>query len=148
MDIKTLLSVFAILISVITFVVSFLHTWRTSVAAKRPVLVFVYDQEKGWIVRNIGNGPALNVVIAQRHIDDDWFNPVRVPPFSKDSEFGLNWIGHSNISYLGATYSDFDGRTYTSICGNDLSQAFRGARFGPWKEDRIGRHWNQLSYKE
>lgn len=27
-----------------------------------PVLVFVYEPSQGWLARNVGNGPALNVM--------------------------------------------------------------------------------------
>jgi hypothetical protein len=57
MDVKTVLSAMAILVSVLTFALSFWFAWRSSVAAKRPVLVFVYDGRTGWILRNIGGGP-------------------------------------------------------------------------------------------
>ncbi|MBC8093046.1 MAG: hypothetical protein H7Y15_14125, partial [Pseudonocardia sp.] len=47
---------------------------------RMPVVVFVWDPAaKIWSLRNIGNGPALNVIIAQ-HDRDGWYNSVRVPP--------------------------------------------------------------------
>lgn len=147
MDLKTVLSATAILVSVFTFGLSFWFTWRSSVAAKRPVLVFVYDGQTGWILRNIGGGPALNVLVAQKKVGAEWFNPVRVPPLAKDTELVLRWLDHVNTTGLGATYTDYEDRAYSSTCGNDLSRAFRGRRFGPWPEAIIGRGWNQPTYK-
>ena len=63
---ETLLSVTALLVSVVTFGLSFWFSWRSAVTAQRPVLVFVYQQGTGWILRNIGGGPALNVLVAQK----------------------------------------------------------------------------------
>lgn len=145
-DPRTLLAVLAIAVSVMTFGISFWFTWRSVIAAKRPVLVFVYEGGVGWVLRNIGSGPALNVVVAQKRVGGEWFNPVRVPPLAKDREFIPRWLGHVNTTGLGATYTDFEGRPYTSTCGNDLSRTFRRARFGPWPDEKIGRHWSQPVY--
>lgn len=147
MDVKTVLTAIAILVSISTFGLSFWFTWRSSISAKRPVLVFIYDEASGWIIRNIGGGPALNIVVAQKRVGGEWFNPVRVPPLAKDKEFIPRWLGHVNTTGLGATYTDYEDRVYTSTCGNDLSRTFRRARFGPWPEEKMGRHWNQPDYK-
>jgi hypothetical protein len=147
-DIKDLLAGIAIIVSCLTFGLSFWFTWRSGVSAKRPVLVFVYDASTGWILRNIGLGPALNVTIAQKRVQGEGFNPVRVPPLAKDKECILRWLGHVNTTGLGATYTDYENRAYTSTCGDDLSRTFRGVQFGPWPEQGIGKHWNQPNYKE
>jgi hypothetical protein len=144
----TLLSVIALLVSVVTFGLSFWFGRRSAVMAQRPVLVFVYQQGTGWILRNIGGGPALNVLVAQKKVGGEWFNPVRIPPFQKDGEFILQWLDQVNTTGLGAIYTDFEDRPYTSTCGNDLSRSFAGAQFGPWPEQAVGRHWNQPIYKE
>lgn len=105
MNPKDILSGVAIVVSICTFGLSLWFAWRSSIAAKRPVLVFVYDGRTGWVLRNIGGGPALNVIVAQKCVGDEWFNPVRVPPFAKDAEFALRWLGHVNTTGLGATYT-------------------------------------------
>jgi hypothetical protein len=148
MDASTILSAVAILVSVCTFGLSFWFTWRSSIAAKRPVLVFIYDGSTGWLLRNIGGGPALNVIVAQKRVGGEWFNPVRVPPFAKDGEFAVKWLGHVNTTGLGVTYTDYENRPYTSTCGNDLSRTTQGTRFGPWPEENVGRHWQQPHYEE
>jgi hypothetical protein len=148
MDPKDILSAIAIVVSISTFGLSFWFNWRSSIAARRPVLVFVYDGSSGWILRNIGGGPALNIIVAQKRVGGEWFNPVRVPPFAKDAEFVLRWLGHVNTTGLGVTYTDYEDRPYTSTCGNDLSRTFRGTRFGPWRENMVGRHWDQADYNE
>jgi hypothetical protein len=131
----------AILISLIALAVSTSQTWRAAVSGRRPVLVFVYDQSAGWVVRNIGNGPAMNVIIAQKGEAAPWVKPVRIPPLATNSEFVLAWLDH-NVYGLGATYMDFTGRPYTSTCVNDLSETTAGRAFGPWRDSEIERHWN------
>jgi hypothetical protein len=147
-DPKTVLAALAIFVSLCTFGLSFWFTWRSSIAAKRPLLVFIYEGNTGWILRNIGGGPALNVIVAQKKVGGEWFNPVRVPPFAKESEMALKWLGHVNNTGLGVTYTDYEDRPYTSTCGNDLSRTFRGTRFGPWNEPVVLRHWNVPTYQE
>lgn len=121
---------------------------RTLVLGRKPVLVFEYDGRRGWLLRNVGAGPALNIVVAQKRVGGGWFNPVRIPPVSKDGQFLMEWLGHVNTTGLGATYSDSEEITYTSTCGNDLSKVAIGMLFGPWPESQVGRHWNHPPYRE
>jgi hypothetical protein len=81
-------------------------------------------------------------------VGGEWFNPVRVPPLSRDGKFVLQWLDHVNTTGLGATYTDTEQLPYTSTCGNDLSKTLDGTLFGPWAEPMIGRHWNQPLYEE
>ena len=139
----------ALLLSLVSFVVGERARRETGRLGRMPVLVFEYDGRRGWLVRNVGNGPALNVVVAQKHVSGasrgEWFSPVRVPPLSRDGEFSLEWLQHDNARGLGATYDDFlasgeGGQTYTTTCGNDLSSVARGRRF-ELAETEILAHW-------
>ena|ERR1043165_383217 len=114
---------------------------RTELRVVRPVLVVVYRRD-GWYLVNVGNGPALDVVVAQKPARGKWCRPVRVPPFSKDAELRLFWLGHDNVHAIGATYRDFEERTYTSMCGDDRTTVKRGNHFPHWSESEIKRHWN------
>jgi hypothetical protein len=142
------LSSTALLLSAVTFGLNYRRSRRSAVLARKPVLVFEYDGDTGWNLLNVGAGPALNVVVAQKRAGGKWFNPVRVPPLSKDGKFVLRWLNHVNTTGLGATYSDIEQLPYTSTCGNDLSKTFDGTLFGPWPETVIGRPWNQPLYEE
>src|SRR6266404_1422855 len=128
------LSSTALLLSVVTFALNYRQSRRNAIVSRKPVLVFEYDGDNGWALRNVGAGPALNVVVAQKRVGGEWFNPVRVPPLSKDGKFVLLWLNHVNTTGLGATCTDTEQLPYTSTCGNDLSKTFKGALFGPWPE--------------
>ena len=86
------LSSTALLLSVVTFALNYRQSRRSAVLTRKPVLVFEYDGNSGWILRNVGAEPALNVVVGQKRADGEWFNPVRVPPLSKDGKFVLQWL--------------------------------------------------------
>lgn len=111
------------------------------------MLTFVYDDETGWNSQNIGNGPALNVIAAQKEVGGQWFNPVGAPPLPKDGEFGCRWLGHVNTTGLGATHTDFEGGPYSSVTCNDLSRTFEGRKLPVWEESKIGRHWGHPIYR-
>jgi hypothetical protein len=125
------------LASLFTTILIFRLNFRASV---RPVLVFEYVPEEGWHLKNVGQGPALNVIVVQ-HGGSGWFHPVRVPPLSKDGATKLVWCLHDNEHGLGAIYQDGHGRKYTSKCHDDLSTTRRGWEFGPWKGSLVGRLW-------
>jgi hypothetical protein len=139
METRDWIAVSSAIFSLVAITTSWIIFRLTIHASIRPVLVFEYSPREGWKVSNIGSGPALNV-IAQRHLDN-WTTPVRIPPLSKDGSTALIWCLHDNVHGLGAIYEDVGGRKYTSTCGKDLSRAFVGHLFGPWDEDKIGKHW-------
>lgn len=85
--ISAILSFVALIVSVFAFNLS----RRATVLGRKPVLVFEYDGNRGWILRNVGSGPALNIIVAQKQPSGAWFNPVRVPPLAKDAEFIPKW---------------------------------------------------------
>jgi hypothetical protein len=148
MDASDILSAIAVVVSLVTFGLTHFHDRRLTVLGRRPVLVFEYDGSRGWILRNVGLGPALNPIVAQKTVGGDWFNPVRIPPLAVGGEFIPLWLRHVNTTGLGVLYDDTDGLPYSATCGNDRSRVFAGHRFGPWKEDEIGRHWNHPMYRE
>jgi hypothetical protein len=138
------ISAVSVVVAFSSLVVNFVLNHRAAVRARKPVLVFIDDPEEGsWVLRNVGNGPALNVLVAQR-ARGRWLNPVRVPPFGKDSIFVLTWLGRTNVTGLGASYDDFEGRRYTSTLGGETSRAYDGDRLPRWEDAEIRRYW-QLS---
>ena len=143
MELKDWLSIGAFIVSVISLTISILNNRRSAITGIKPVLAFVYDKDKGWIIQNIGNGPAMNIIVAQKQVNGAWFNPVRIPPISKGAEFIPVWLKHVNDTGLGALYTDFQDRVYSSTCGNDLSRIFDGNRIQRWQEEEIGQHWQK-----
>jgi hypothetical protein len=136
-----IISAISVSIALFSFVLNLRLNQRAAIRARKPVLVFVDEPSEGcWVIRNVGNGPALNVLVAQR-ADGRWFNPVFIPPFGKDGQFPLKWLGRVNVTGLGATYSDFEDRRYTSTLGGERSHTYDGARLPSWDDGEIRRYW-------
>ena len=138
---EIVIAAIALIVAVISFALPFWHTWRSHKAEIRPILVFLYDTEKGWHIRNVGGGPALNVLIVRRQPTEEWRDPVRVPPVSNGDLFQLRWMRHTNTDQLGASYEDFEGRSYSSVCRKDLTSIEKEnilPMFGP---EMIRAHW-------
>jgi hypothetical protein len=141
MGAATAIAIVSISIALASFVVNYRLTQRAAVRARKPVLVFVDDpSEDTWVLRNVGNGPALNVLVAQRE-GGRWFNPVLVPPVGTDSSFPLRWLGRANTSGLGATYADFEDRGYTSTLGGERSHTYERNRLPHWDDTEVRRYW-------
>jgi len=137
----TVISIVSLAIALVSFVLNYGLARRAAVRARKPVLVFVDAPEQGtWVLQNVGNGPALNVLVAQRQ-DGKWFNPVIVPPLSVDSSYPLKWLGRVNSTGLGATYSDFENTLYTSTTGGERSRTYVGNRLPTWSDREVRRHW-------
>ncbi len=108
-----------------------------------PTLVFVYDSEKGWSINNVGNGPALNVVVAhQAHGENKWKDPTRLYPISENDSVHVKWVGH-NPDKLMIAYTDVHNRPYTSLTDEDLTTINDKNLSRPWNETDIRRIWER-----
>jgi hypothetical protein len=112
----------------------------------KPALVFVYDYKSGWQIENIGSGPALNIVVAQktgglRSSARGWIEPVRIPPLKKDGALSIHWDPHNNTDGLGEIYEDMWARPYTTTCGRDQNTIRRGRHLSTWDEPQIKAEW-------
>ena len=141
MDWKQYTSVAALVFSLVSFGLTYALSTQSATISVRPVLVFEYTQQAGWSVRNVGNGPALNVLVAGKDEGADWRNPVRIPPLQRDGQFLLSWVGHQNIRTLGASYTDIADRQYSSTSTDDLSRIYEGNHLKVWSEGQITAHW-------
>lgn len=99
------------MVSVAAVVIATIQTARTNKLSHLPILVIRWDgQRELWQVQNVGNGPALNIVVAQQAEDgtDLWYNPVSIPAIPSGESFDFLWLGSGeSIFSLGARYSDF-----------------------------------------
>jgi hypothetical protein len=109
------ISAIALIGSLVATAVAFIQANRITALSRRPILAIQYDGSiERWVVRNVGYGPAFNVVIAQQKEDGDesWYNPVGLPTIPKDQSFTLEWLGGDYgtptlACSLGVRYADF-----------------------------------------
>lgn len=103
---------------------------KAFVDAKRPVLVFEREAGREWIVRNVGNGPALNVVFIEGDFEGKWLDPFKLPSVSKNAL--LRFPELTAAGRLGVTYTDFDGRLYSSDCTYYITKIRRKRKPSDW----------------
>jgi hypothetical protein len=147
---EIILSAAAVMISVVSFAISYLASRSAERRSRMPILVFVYDESNEfWILRNVGNGPALNVLVAEGKADGAWFKPMRVPPLGRHGEVVMTWFQPPSPHRFGAFYTDFLGDEagrhgrYTVICEHDLNRVRPGRHLPEWPEGDIGRYWDR-----
>jgi hypothetical protein len=137
-----LLSVIALVLSAVSFIAGHRLAARSAVIAVRPVLVFEYSGDAGWSLRNVGNGPALDVIVQHRWETGNWSGPVRVPPLAPGGTFATAWIGHADVRGLGSSYADIEARPYSSTTVDDLTSTHEGNVLPQWPESSVRKHWN------
>ena len=130
-DAKDLLVWIPVLVSVIAIFVA----KRAVTRSVRPVLVFVCEvRDKVWCVENVGTGPALDVLVAEKDRDEQpWARFKRVPPLPKDGKIRLR----SAPSFLAVTYHDAENNAYSTICSGYRNRLQKGHVFDKPDENQI-----------
>jgi hypothetical protein len=134
----------ALVVSVIVFVDNRLRALQAARLARVPMLAFTWDEPgQSWILTNIGNGPALDVVILQR-IGGLWKKPLRMPEMAVQDSTAvpIGWMRWDENPGLGARYRSMTGEQYMTRTGDDWSQHSPGWGDMPatlW--DEIEPHW-------
>ena len=141
--VKIWLPIAAIIFSVISFALSYRQTLEGARSRIRPVLVFVWEDDR-WSLYNVGSGTALNVVVAQSKDTTTWTRPIRVPPLTVGEKMHLRWLGSCNVRALGVIYADFDNRKYTTITSDDQAHLSSGHTF-QWAPNVEIEQWWKLT---
>ncbi len=130
-DARDLLVWIPVLVSVIAILVA----KRAVTRSVRPVLVFVCEvRDKVWCVQNVGTGPALDILVAEKDRDEQpWARFKRVPPLPKDGKIRLR----SAPSFLAVTYHDAENNAYSTICTGYRNRLQKGHVFGKPDENQI-----------
>jgi hypothetical protein len=140
---ETIISAVALVISVVALGISIYLSavgLRTSVL---PALVFVYDPEDGWLLRNVGNGPALDPIVSHtEHGSEKWIMPTRIYPIEINARVHLPWLRH-NPDKIVVYYNDVHGRSYRSFVDEDRTQIDSGDFEAVWSPDKVRRVWER-----
>lgn len=112
---ELILSVAAIAGSAGTYVFTHGLSKKVALTQIRPVLVFTLDGG-GWAVKNVGNGPALNIQLSRR--TQGWTGATGAGPLGVGDSIGLSeavdWSVDDDASALGATYTNIEGDPYAT----------------------------------
>jgi hypothetical protein len=147
-----ILSIGALILSALTFFLAQRSAGAVERRSRIPVLVFIYDSSGRWLLRNVGNGPALNIVMAIKESRDDisWQKPTRIPPIGRDGEFQLTWLGDSNVAVMAAYYEDFltadtqgESRGYTVRIEHDQNRVVPRRELPRWNLTESMAHWQR-----
>jgi hypothetical protein len=130
-DARDLLAWIPVLVSVIAVLVA----KRAVTRSLRPVLVFVCEvRDEVWRIQNVGTGPALDVLVAEKDRDEQpWARFRRVPPLPKDGEIRLR----SAPSFFAVTYHDAENNAYSTICTGYRNRLQKGHVFDKPDENQI-----------
>jgi hypothetical protein len=158
---SNIIAVAALILSAITFVIAQVAALASRRRARMPVLVFVYDDsgvDSGrWLLRNVGNGPALNIDMAIKlsHEGGSWEQPTRIPPIGRGGEFVLTWLDDLSVPVLSASYEDFlhkgsyrKSSEYTVQSHHDLNEVVPKRDLPRWSVEQTTPAWQRrLAFK-
>ena len=122
-------------IPVLVSVIAIFVANRAVTRSLRPVLVFVCEvRDKVWCVQNVGTGPALDIVVAEKDRDEQpWARFKRLPPLPKNGKIQLR----SAPSFFAVTYHDAENNTYSTICSGYRNRLQKGHVFDEPDENQI-----------
>ena len=127
-------AVVSLIISIITVGVSYYTFQRTLKTGIRPVLVFSRRSSMIWQVENVGNGPAISVVIGAMDRKGNWQTVINCYPISASAKVTLDWIieGYE----VAVVYTDVYGKTFTTHCHGNRNEIIEKNKFSNWKPAR------------
>jgi len=134
---KIIIPAISALISTVAIFVTVRIFSRTVRSNFKPVLIFSSRGEEtmrwGWKLQNYGNGPALNVLVADGYNLKNFHSIVNCYPLSKDASVDLLWAKKTGV--LVATYSNIYGEQFTSICQHNQTRIIKKNIYPEWKSN-------------
>lgn len=98
----------------------------------QPVMVFYRLGDPLWRLKNVGNGPAINVLVTGGKTPQSWNQNTSglFSAIAPGQELLLNWIKTpTDTRKLCAIYGDVAGRKYTSVCAENLNEVDEGNKY-------------------
>jgi len=118
--------IIALVLSLIAIIVSLYTYAQNKKKDVMPVLVFSRRSATNWQVENVGNGPALNVVLGDGKEDGTWAIIAKLYPIAAGARVDLPWLDYG--ARLGTSYADVWGEKYATMCEDDINE-FSQTRF-------------------
>ncbi len=66
--VENAISVVAVVVAIVSLATSIVLARRTEIRGRKPVLLLEYSED-GWHIENVGNGPAIDILLAFRGDD-------------------------------------------------------------------------------
>jgi len=113
-----------------------------------PTLTFkteVINGKETWQILNLGNGPALNLLISYKVARNrDWKSPaVKSYSLGRNDKVDLNWL-EGSVDVIGVYYKDIFDDEFIAIAGDDITEIRRYANFK--KLDINGNTFNKADF--
>jgi hypothetical protein len=141
-ELAALLSALSVLVALASFAVSLLaerRSRRSDAYSRMPVLVSSEMRPTSMTLSNLGNGPALNVVVAAAGAEladldapavqgaqlraTRWTDPAHLQPIAAHDTCTVRWGG---ATVVGLAYTDAFGRGYTTLASTFGTKTFDG----------------------
>jgi len=139
----TLFSLISLLLSLTAIVITYLVFRKTHKRTVQPIIVFSnVEKEDGdktsWCIENVGNGPALNVLVAGGTTQLEWNDGDKtlIAVMGCNVSRRLDWV-RLRGAFL-ATYKDIYGREYTSICVHNKHTITEGNSYRDLEPKKFG----------
>jgi hypothetical protein len=114
----------------------FFHVKRQD--ERLPILVFSARRERGWYLRNVGSGPAVNVTVAYR-ARSEWRRVTRCYPLAPGEEIPVHWLEPVE---LGVVYNDFFDRKFSTTCTHNRNRTSQLKELPDWNVT-----WNEWAVR-
>ena len=136
------IAIAALCVSAASIGVAGMSAWFARNWNIRPTMSFSYKQGTGWMLKNIGRGPSLDLIVGVGADDGIWDHVKRVPPMAVDAEMQLDWVSKHDHRSLICEYRDIYGAVHTTVMRDDTTVLKKGGAEVVWPEE-IDRSWEE-----
>ena len=117
----------SLLVTVASLALNYFLFRKTQRASIMPVLVFARIATNRRQLANVGQGPALSIVVGDKGPGGKWGNKVRYFPIAAGAAVELDSLQHGDE--LVVVYTDIRGNIYTSVCSASENRFFQSNEF-------------------
>ena len=137
MNAEITIALFSFFVSIAAFIFSLITYKKNRKLSVKPVLVFLrrtsdkWEVKNRWTLRNVGNGPALNILLGEFPFHTNkWNRFTDCYPISVNSQIDLNWLEYDKK--IAVAYEDVDGKKYTTTIDNNKNYIKEGHIYKQW----------------
>lgn len=133
MDTGTVIATLSLILSALALVITYVVSRNTERATARPVLVFSLRSEGVWQLQNVGNGPAVSILVGETGREQQWFNITNCYPLAAGASIDLPWLRSANE--LAVVYTDIFQRQMTTHCASNRNTVSVTNEHPDWRHE-------------